>query len=35
LLAIAIVLLLIAAIIEANFTGTIGYYLTGLPVTSS
>lgn len=35
LLAIAIVLLLIAAIIEANFTGIIGYYLTGLPVTSS
>ena len=35
LLAIAIVLLFIAAIIEANFTGIIGYYLTGLPVTSS
>lgn len=34
LLAIAILLLFIAAIIEANLTGIIGYYLTGLPVTS-
>lgn len=34
LLAIAIVLLIIAAIIEANFTPIIAYYLTGLPVSS-
>lgn len=33
LLAIAIILLFIAAIIEANFTPIIGNYLTGLPVT--
>ncbi len=35
LMAIAIVLLFIAAIIEANFTGIIGSYLTGLQVTST